>query len=141
VIAPTPTTAEIAQFVPALRDKIPRSSKSNPFRTLTRRSHILKRWYGTSQRIFFLESELPTALQHRLEALIARDKAQALWSNRAMIAMTAAIRNSLHIILASLRDPSHSRATPIGFIIERDPHFTYGLATPAVVREAPTVNL
>jgi hypothetical protein len=41
-----------------------------------------------------------------------------------MITMTVDTRNNLHVILASLRDPSHRWAQPIGFIIVRDPHFT-----------------
>jgi hypothetical protein len=91
---------------------------------LRRRYHILKRRYGTSKRIASLERDLTPALLHRLDTLIARDKAQILWSSRAMIAMTINIRNSLNIILSSLLDPLHHWAQPIGFIILRDPHFT-----------------
>jgi hypothetical protein len=41
-----------------------------------------------------------------------------------MIAITDGIRNCLHITPASLWDPSHRWAQPIGFTILRDPHFT-----------------
>jgi hypothetical protein len=93
-------------------------------RELTQRCHFLKRWYGSSRRAASIANELPGALWHRLKGLIASDQAQLLWSNGSPMTMTAAIRNSLSVILASLQDPSHRWAQPIGFIIERDPHFT-----------------
>jgi hypothetical protein len=91
---------------------------------LNARYLFLKRWYNTSQRASSFANALPSALLHRLTGLIASDKAQLLWSNRSPMKMNAAIRDSLSVILASLQNPSHRWAQPIGFIIERDPHFT-----------------
>jgi hypothetical protein len=90
---------------------------------LTQRYYFLKRWYGTSNRASSIANELPSALLHRLTGLIASDKAKFLWSNGTQMTMTAAIRNSLIVILASLQNPSHRWAQPIGFIIERVHHF------------------
>jgi hypothetical protein len=90
---------------------------------LTARYHILKRLYNASGRASSLAGSLPPALLHRLDGLIAAEKAQFLWSNRASIPMNANIRTSLQIILASLQDPAHRWAQPIGFIIPRDHHF------------------
>jgi hypothetical protein len=97
---------------------------SLPFRPLSVFS--LRRattFFITSGRASSLAGSLTPALLHRLNGLIAPEKAQFMWSNRASIPMNAKIRTSLHIILASLQDPEHRWAQPIGFIIPRDPHF------------------
>jgi hypothetical protein len=90
---------------------------------LLARYHVLQRRYNASNRATSLEASLTPALLHRLKGLIAGEKAQILWSNRAPISMNVNIRNSLHTILASLKDPVHRWAQPIGFIIPRDHHF------------------
>jgi hypothetical protein len=90
---------------------------------LMARYHVLQRRYNASSRASSLGASLTPAVMHRLAGLIAGEKAQILWSSRAPISMNANIRTSLHTILASLRDPLHRWAQPIGFIIPRDPHF------------------
>jgi hypothetical protein len=61
-------------------------------RALTLRYHLLSRWYSSSGRAQRLQEQLPESLMQRLTSLIARDKAELLWSSRAPIEMSTELR-------------------------------------------------
>jgi hypothetical protein len=90
---------------------------------LKQRYNKLRGWYERSNRAASFREALPWALLQRLDSLIASDKAQMLWSSSTVLSVTTDIRNSLHTILTSLKDPLQRWAQPIGFIILRKPHF------------------
>jgi hypothetical protein len=92
-------------------------------RALTLRYHVLSRWYGGSGRAQRLQEQLPEPLMQRLSSLIARDKAELLWSSRTLIEMSADLRRSLILIHSTLVNPQFHWGTPIAHLVPRDHHF------------------
>jgi len=90
--------------------------------TLHARYHTMKRKYATNGRRDAIARQLPASLQHRLESLIAIDKAKFLWANNIQLAMTTPVRASIGTILTYLTNPAIRWTQPIGYIIDRDPH-------------------
>ena len=66
---------------------------------------------------------LPGPLQHRVDALISRDKAAYLWSTRQRMKTTSDMFTSIGLLHKYLNDESEPWTTPFGMIIPRDPHF------------------
>lgn len=91
-------------------------------RELHERYYSLRRHYDAKGKKDKLAKQLPAALAHRLESLIAIDKAAYLWSKRIQIDMTVTVRHAIGTILRYLTNPAIRWAQPIGYIIPRDPH-------------------
>lgn len=92
-------------------------------RALFQRFQIVQRRYKRADREFFLLRELPAQLVDRLYVLIAREKAQILWSTRQRFAVDPSMQASLrhlHSYVSSTDDPWE---IPLGMVIPRKPHF------------------
>ena len=97
---------------------------------LTRRYHVLQRYYHKIGRAEKLQAALPPSLQHRFDSLVSKDKAALLWRSRAKITMTSQVQLCVAALHEYLADKTNLWETKIGFIIARDPHMvSYGDAS------------
>jgi hypothetical protein len=68
---------------------------------------------------------LPHELQHRVDALIAREQSRILWNPKYVIAISEALRTELKILYTYLEDRTNEWAISIGHLIDRDPQFGF----------------
>jgi len=88
------------------------------------RFKIVNRIFNRSGRIATLRRQLPASLANRLHTILARDKAQLLWSTKQRHAVTAEIRASLEHLLVYTTDATDPWDVPLGLIIPRDHHLS-----------------
>jgi len=84
----------------------------------------VNRIFNRSGRTATLRRQLPASLANRLHSILARDKAQLLWSTKQRHAVTAEIRASLEHLLAYTTDTTNPWGVPLGLIIPRDYHLS-----------------
>jgi hypothetical protein len=89
---------------------------------ISRRYHVVKRFWDSSKKAHRLKAQIPKNLHHRLDAIIARDKAQLIWNSRVRISMTPHIRACVTFIHNHLADSTNLWEQPIGFLVKRVPH-------------------
>ena len=88
------------------------------------RFKIVNRIFNRSGRTATLCHQLPALLANRLHTILARDKAQLLWSTKQRHAVTSEIRASLEHLLAYTTDTTDPWDVPLGLIIPRDHHLS-----------------
>jgi hypothetical protein len=92
-------------------------------RVLRARYAVLDRLYKGREQERRIKNQLPPGLAHRLESLLARDKAHLLWSTYQRFGITSPIAEAvehLHHYVASNESPWE---VPLGLIVPREPHF------------------
>jgi hypothetical protein len=92
-------------------------------RALFARYQILTRQYHQKGQELRFSRQLPVSLLHRLESLVAKDKAQLLWSTRQRFSVDAPMLDSLGHLLSYVEATSSPWEVPLGMIVPRDPHF------------------
>jgi hypothetical protein len=92
-------------------------------RALHTRYQILSRKYNQQGQELRFKRQLPTSLLHRVDSLIARDKAHLLWSSQQRFAVDAPMLNAIGHLLSYVESTESPWEVPIGMIIPRDPHF------------------
>ena len=70
------------------------------------------------------KAELPKHLHHRIDAMIARDMAALLWSQKVKITLTTSVIGELTHVHSLIANPSYKWEMHIGHVIPRDPQFT-----------------
>jgi hypothetical protein len=89
---------------------------------LKQRYHVLKRWYDKQGRTAEFKAALPTSLEHRASAMVSKEMARYLWNSNALIDMPPLVTQCFGVLHHNLLDPKNTWATPIAYIIDRDPH-------------------
>ena len=69
-------------------------------------------------------AELPKHLHHRIDAMIARDMAALLWSQKVKIPLSQAVIGELAHVHSLIANPDYKWEMQIGHVIPRDPQFT-----------------
>lgn len=92
-------------------------------RALLVRYQIIARRYNRQGREYVILRELPSHLKERMFSIIAREKAQLIWTTRQRFSVDLTMRASLGHLTAYLRDAENPWETPLGMIIPREPHF------------------
>ena len=70
------------------------------------------------------QADLPKHLHHRIDAMIARDMAALLWSQKVKVPITQAVRGELTAVYNLIANPLYKWEMHIGHVIPRDPQFT-----------------
>jgi hypothetical protein len=89
---------------------------------LNRRYYIVKRIYEKKDNGEVLKHQLPTNLHHRIQSIIAQEKAKLLWNSRYRMTLTNNVSVCLQVIHDYLVDETRAWEESIGFIIKRQPH-------------------
>jgi len=71
-----------------------------------------------------LRRQLPASLANQLHPILARDKAQLLWSTKEQHGVTVEIRASLQHLLAYTTDATDPWDVPLGLIVPLDHHLS-----------------
>jgi hypothetical protein len=88
---------------------------------ITDRYRVAKRVIERSGKRRKYEAVLTGTMRRRVEHLLAKDIADFIWATHTRMTMSADLRRCVNLILAMLSDKSISWATPIPFIVKRDP--------------------
>ena len=99
-------------FQNALQKSI--QTRFNKFRGYNKRNGKIRKY----------QAELPKHLHHRIDAMIARDMAAMLWSNKAKVPITPAVRGKLITIHVVIANPLYKWEMHIGHVILREAQFT-----------------
>ena len=92
-------------------------------RALFTRFKIIERRYNQKGEEFRLTRQLPPNLLDRVHSLIARDKAQLLWSTRQSFKVDDLMLASIGHLVAYVKDTEDPWEVPLGMIVPREPHF------------------
>ena len=92
-------------------------------RVLFTRYQILARRYSRKEMEIRFARQLPVTLLHRLDSLIARDRAQLLWSTRQRFSVDSTMLEAVRHLLAYVESTTSPWEVPLGMIIPREPHF------------------
>lgn len=92
-------------------------------RMLFQRHKILERIYSKAGKRQFLTRQLPSYLAHRVDTLIARDRAQLLWATKQRFFVDEDMKTSIGHLLAYVSETADPWEVPLGMIIPRKPHF------------------
>ena len=93
-------------------------------RALHTRYQILQRRFNQAGREKSLTRVLPGQLLDRLHSLIAREKAQVIWSTRQRFKVDPLMRGSIGHLRTYVADTVDPWEVPLGMIIPREPHFS-----------------
>jgi len=88
------------------------------------RFKIVNRIFNRRGRTATLRRQLPPSLASQLHAILARNKAQLLWSTKQRHVITVEIWLSLEHLLACTTDTTNPWDVPLGLIIPRDCHLS-----------------
>ena len=92
-------------------------------KTIQTRFHQIRGYNKRNGKVRKYKAELPKHLHHRIDAMIAREMAALLWSQKVKVPITPAVRSELTNIHNLLADPFYKWEMQIGNVIPRDPQF------------------
>jgi hypothetical protein len=92
-------------------------------RALFARYQILARQYQRRGQELRFARQLPVSLLHRVDSLVAKDKALLLWSTRQRFSVDSIMLDALGHLLAYIENTASPWEVPLGMIIPREPHF------------------
>jgi hypothetical protein len=84
---------------------------------------IISRRYKWHEQELHFTWQLPATLLHGVDGLVARDKAQLLWSTRQQFTVDSTLQESIDHLCCYVETNESPWEVPLGMIIPRDPHF------------------
>jgi hypothetical protein len=93
-------------------------------RAIQTRFHQVRGYISRQGKTKKYKSELPKHLHHRIDAMIARDMAALLWSQKVKIPLTQSVLCELTHVHSLIANPTYKWEMQIGHVIPRDPQFT-----------------
>ena len=89
---------------------------------ITDRYYVARRIVERSGKRRKYEAMLTGTMRRRVDNLLQKEIADFIWCTRTKMTVSADLRRCVNLILSMLSDKSISWATPIPFIVKRDPH-------------------
>jgi hypothetical protein len=92
-------------------------------RALSTRYQIILRRYKRQEQELRFTRQLPATLLHRVDTLVARDKAHLLWTTRQRFSVDPPLLEAIRHLISYVEATTSPWEVPLGMIIPREHHF------------------
>jgi hypothetical protein len=97
--------------------------QNHALRALSTRYQIIRRRYKQQEQELRFTRQLPATLLHRVDTLVARDKAHLLWTTRQRFLVNPPLLEAIRHLISYVEANTSPWEVPLGMIIPREHHF------------------